>query len=102
MNIKILRVKADCELFVLKDVIYMLILLFLLYLEESAWIYEWPNNQESNLLAANEAYQQAFKLPIVDKKPQSFKLLMKKNHAACIMTLGYTQLEICKEKVCSK
>ncbi|BFY97316.1 hypothetical protein BsWGS_00355 [Bradybaena similaris] len=69
---------------------------------KSAWIYDWPNNQESNLLAANEAYQQAFKLPIVDKKPQSFRLLMKKNHAACIMTLGYTQLEICKDKVYKK
>ncbi|CAG5124331.1 unnamed protein product, partial [Candidula unifasciata] len=68
----------------------------------NAWIYEWPNNKESNLLAASEAYQQAFKLPILKKKPQSFYLLMKKNYAACIMTLGYTQLEICKEKVCKK
>ncbi|XP_059139586.1 erythroid differentiation-related factor 1-like [Physella acuta] len=66
---------------------------------KNSWVYEWPSSQEANMLAANELYEEAFKLPALEKKSASFRLLMKKNHAACVMNLGNTQMEICKDKV---
>uniref|UniRef100_A0A2C9M859 Erythroid differentiation-related factor 1 n=1 Tax=Biomphalaria glabrata TaxID=6526 RepID=A0A2C9M859_BIOGL len=71
----------------------------LLATPKNSWIYEWPISQESNMLAANDLYEIASKLLVLDKKPAGFKVEMKKNHAACILNLGNTQMEICKEKV---
>ncbi|XP_005109257.2 uncharacterized protein LOC101857061 [Aplysia californica] len=65
---------------------------------KNSWVYDWPTNQESNWSTAEELFQQIAKFSALETKNAQFKFDLKKNHAACLVGLANTQLEILKER----